>query len=204
MTQNIHHYRTESYASFNCDWWLAAVYLAGVRGPGVSCPLVLRQMEGPARGNQWGGCQEQEQDHGYEIFNTYVSAMCDPRVTVVKWSQTQVLSTLGFSPGFQFHRESWVPSHSVDLIAAIGPGNFMRDGKLVFIQTNYVCMFFLVLPHECETFYFIVSGSKSYWLCNKTSSAENPNNTIFPNISSTINQSVREITESTNDNYWFS
>ena len=102
---------------------------------------------------------------------------------------------------FNFTRDSRAYFHTPLLFLAAAAGNFVRDGKLVFIQAKNVCMFvFLVLTHAC----LLQSRVK-----NVIARVAKPQLQKIPIIQfsqklvpNTINPS--EITESTNDNYWFS
>ena len=67
----------------------------------------------------------------------------------------------------------------------------MRDGKLVFIHIKIVCMF--VFSCFDSRMFIAAAQGKNLIDCNKTSTVEkeNPDNIIFPKISSQYNKSIR-------------
>ena len=178
-------------------------YLACVRCPRVS-PLLTRQMESQARGDQ------EQQQRSHHVWLQYYWPLDEwviwPPGQSLMSSELQSPVTSGQAVSqveleFNFTRDSWASLHTRLLFLAPAAGNFVRDGKLVFIHIKIVCMFVFSCFHS--RMFMAAAGSTIKLTVTKTQLQKFPIIQFSQKlVLNTINPS--EITESTNDNYWFS
>ena len=139
-------------------------YLACIRCPRVS-PLITRQMESQARGDK----EQQQRSHHVWLLITGWGMRPPGQSLMSSELQTPVVTGQAVSQvelEFNFTRDSWASLHTRLLFLAPAAGNFVRDGKLVFIHIKIVCMFVFSCFHS--RMFMAAAGSKIKLTVTKT------------------------------------